>query len=440
MKTPIVDFVKSYSELGAARFHMPGHKGRGEYAPDITEIEGADELYGARGIIAESEDNATALFGSAHSYYSTEGSTLAIKAMLTLAASERPRGERPLFVAARNVHKSFVYGAAMLDAEVEWIYSDKGHVCQCDTSPEAAESAIRACRRKPDGFYLTSPDYLGNMADIRGVAQVCDRHGVPLLVDNAHGAYLAFLEENVHPIALGASMCADSAHKTLPVLTGGAYLHIAKKAEHFCRRARAALALYASTSPSYLILQSLDDCNAYLAESDGKRRAMVVEFVKNARAVLAEKHIVTEGDEPLKLVINAPESGYDGEELARFFRSSCIEPEFCDGDYVVLMLSEFNCEGELARLSEALDRLEARTPIKRESVKAPRCRACMSIRDAVFAPAQTVDIKDAEGRICAQPTVSCPPAVPIAVSGEMIDKDCISSFAYYGFTRIDVVK
>ncbi|MGM9642508.1 MAG: DegT/DnrJ/EryC1/StrS family aminotransferase [Eubacteriales bacterium] len=440
MNTPIVDFVKSYSESGIARFHMPGHKGRGEYATDITEIKGADELYGAHGIIAESENNATALFCSAHSYYSTEGSTLAIKAMLTLAASERPQGERPLFVAARNVHKSFVYGAAMLDAEVEWIYSDKGHVCRCNISPEMAESAISSCRRKPDGFYLTSPDYLGNMADVRGISEVCDRHGVPLLVDNAHGAYLAFLEENMHPILLGASMCADSAHKTLPVLTGGAYLHIAKKADRFCERARAALALYASTSPSYLILQSLDACNAYLAGSDGKRRAMVAEFVNSARVRLAEKHIVTEGGEPLKLVINAPASGYDGGELARFFRSMGIEPEFCDGDYTVLMVSELNGDGELARLSEALDRLEARTPIKREGVKAPRCRVGMSIRDAVFAPVETVDIKDAEGRICALPTVSCPPAVPIAVSGEIIDKDCIFAFAYYGLTHIEVVR
>lgn len=440
MNTPIVDFVKSYTESGRARFHMPGHKGRFGYAPDITEIMGADELYAADGIIAESEGNATALFCSAHSYYSTEGSTLSIKAMLTLAASVRPTGERPLFVAARNVHKSFVYGAAMLDADVAWIYSSGGHICQCRISPEEAERAIMACRRKPDGLYITSPDYLGNMADIRGLSEVCDRLSVPLLVDNAHGAYLAFLKENLHPLALGASMCADSAHKTLPVLTGGAYLHIAKKAERFCAGARSALAMYASTSPSYLILQSLDACNKYLAESDGKRRGFVVDYVKNARQMLAGRHIITEGDEPLKIVINAPASGYDGAELARFFRQAGIEPEFCDGDYTVLMISEWNSDRELAALSRAFSSLEARAPVAHAAIKPPRCRASMRIRDAVFAPAETVDAEDAEGRICAAPTVSCPPAVPVAVSGEEIDRDCIAALAYYGIKRIDVVK
>lgn len=440
MKTPIIDFVKEYSKSGVARFHMPGHKGYGDCALDITEIKGADELYKADGIIAESENNATALFNSAHSYYSTEGSTLAIKAMLTLAAYDRPCGEHPLFVAARNVHKAFVYGIAMLDGEVEWLYSDEAHICKCKITPEEAEKAIKNCRRKPDGFYITSPDYLGNIADIKGISEVCDRFGVPLLVDNAHGAYLAFLKENTHPLSLGASMCADSAHKTLPVLTGGAYLHIAKKAERFCDRARSTLAMYASTSPSYLILQSLDACNKYLAESDGDRRDFVIKFVNNTRKMLAERHIVTEGDEPLKIVINSPASGYDGDELAEFLRSKGIEPEFCDNDYTVLMVNEFNSDKELKILHEAFSKLCAGTPIKRKAVNSHRGRAVMSIKEAVFAPSETVDLKDAEGRICACPTVSCPPAVPIAVSGEIIDKDCISAFEYYGIASIDVVK
>ena len=104
--------------------------------------------------------------------------------------------------------------------------------------------------------------------------EVCKTYDTPLLVDNAHGAYLAFLEENRHPIALGATMCCDSAHKTLPVLTGGAYLHISKDApESFVRSARSMLALFASTSPSYLILASLDRCNASLADGYEKKLA-----------------------------------------------------------------------------------------------------------------------------------------------------------------------
>ena len=443
MKTPIVDFVKRYAESETARLHMPAHKGKsitGAERLDITEIKGADELFCADGIIAESEDNATALFGSAHSYYSAEGSTLAIKAMLTLAAHERPKGERPLFVAARNVHKSFVYGAATLDADVEWIYSDGGHICKCPVTAERTEKAIKSCPRKPDGVYITSPDYLGNIADIKGIAEVCDRLSVPLLVDNAHGAYMAFLEENMHPLALGASMCADSAHKTLPVLTGGAYLHIAKKAERFCDRARSAMEIYASTSPSYLILQSLDACNKYLDGAYRKELGAICRYAEDLRAQIAEKELVLEGDEPLKIVINAPASGYEGEELAKLFRGAGVEPEFCDRDYAVLMISEFNSPAELKKLESAIKQLEKRSPLDRQIPKAPKCQRAMSIREAVFSDFETVSASEAEGRVCATPSLSCPPAVPISVSGEVINKECINAFLHYGIEQVKIVK
>jgi arginine/lysine/ornithine decarboxylase len=120
--------------------------------------------------------------------------------------------------------------------------------------------------RKPCAVYVTSPDYLGNQQDLAGLSAVCAARGIPLLVDNAHGAYLHFLPQPAHPLDLGATACCDSAHKTLPVLTGGAYLHIAKNApERYARDAKRAMALFGSTSPSYLILQSLDRANAYLA-------------------------------------------------------------------------------------------------------------------------------------------------------------------------------
>ena len=422
---------------------MPAHKGQsitGAERLDITEINGADELFCAHGIIAESEDNATELFGSAHSYYSTEGSTLAIKAMLTLAAHDRPSGERPLFVAARNVHKSFIYGAATLDADVIWIYSDGGHICKCRITEKSVEAAIKGCPRKPDGVYITSPDYLGNIADIKGIAEICDRLGVPLLVDNAHGAYLAFLEENTHPLALGASMCADSAHKTLPVLTGGAYLHIAKKASRFCERARDTMAIYASTSPSYLILQSLDACNKYLDGTYRKELRAICRYAKDLKARIEEKGAILEGNEPLKIVINAPASGYEGEELAKLLRERGVEPEFCDRDYTVLMISEFNSEKELKKLENAVKQLKKRSPLDRQIPKVPKCQQAMSIRDAVFARFETVSPSEAEGRICAVPSLSCPPAVPITVSGELISKECVSALLHYGTEQVRVVE
>ena len=189
MKTPIYDFVRTYAESDAARLHMPGHKGI-EYLGcepfDITEIGGADVLYSPDGIIMESENNATTLFGTAHTFYSTQGSTLAIQAMLTLAINGRKSDTPPTVLAARNVHKAFVNAAALLDIEVDWLYPEaNSHICMSTISPDSLERALTGARYA--AVYITSPDYLGNLADVKSLSEVCSRHGVPLLVDNAYG-------------------------------------------------------------------------------------------------------------------------------------------------------------------------------------------------------------------------------------------------------------
>ena len=264
---------------------MPGHKGRGPLGCeelDITEIAGADELYEAEGIIAQSEANATQLFGTARTYYSTEGSSQCIRAMLHLALQMRPtKADRPVLLAARNAHKALLYAAALLDFDIQWLWpapDAAGALCTCHVEPEALASALdelAAEGRTPFGVYLTSPDYLGFVQDIAGLSAVCHAHGLPLLVDNAHGAYLHFLKEGSrHPIQLGADLCCDSAHKTLPVLTGGAYLHLGPSVQADEAAVRNALALFGSTSPSYLILQSLDAANAVLADSFRRQAGM----------------------------------------------------------------------------------------------------------------------------------------------------------------------
>ena len=225
MDTPIVDFVRRYAQQRTTRMHMPGHKGCGPLgceALDITEIAGADELYEAEGIIARSEANAAQLFGTARTYYSTEGSSQCIRAMLHLALQMQPAGaSRPVLLAARNAHKALLYTAALLDFDIRWLWpapDAAGALCTCPVEPEALACALdglTAEGRTPFGVYLTSPDYLGFVQDIAGLAAVCHAHGVPLLVDNAHGAYLHFLKEGSrHPIQLGADLCCDSAHKT----------------------------------------------------------------------------------------------------------------------------------------------------------------------------------------------------------------------------------
>ena len=445
MTTPIVDFVQAYAAKGGIRLHMPGHKGKPQLGCeplDITEVAGADVLYHETGVIAESEQNATALFGSAATLYSSEGATLAIKAMLATVAMTLPRGERLRVLAARNAHKAFLYGAALLDAEVQWLYPKAAsHVCACEVTATEVEAVLSGAAQKPHAVYLTSPDYLGNVADISGICAVCDRYGVPLLVDNAHGAYLQFLSPTRHPLALGATMCADSAHKTLPVLTGGAYLHIGKNApSEFLARARDALSLFASTSPSYLILQSLDRCNETLENGYTEALAETAARIAGLCEVLRVHGFAVRVTEPLKIVIEASPVGYTGEALAEILRENGIEPEFADRDFLVLMCTPQNGEQELLHLASVLCSIPLGSPLDPAVLPALCPKTACSVREAMLAPAEVVPTSEARGRVCATPLVACPPAVPVVVAGEVIDDAVLLHLAHYGIDRIAVLK
>ena len=289
MNTPICDFVNAYVRRNSVRLHMPGHKGAallGCEPYDLTEITGADSLYEADGIIRESENNASGLFGCP-TFYSTEGSSQCIRAMMhLLMLYAKANGKKQLIAAARNVHKTFLTAAAFQDWETVWLWPDEQEsYLSCTAHADQLDQALQNMPEKPVAVYLTSPDYLGQQSDIRSISRVCRKHGVLLAVDNAHGAYLHFLKESLHPMDMGADICCDSAHKTLPVLTGGAYLHIRESApQRFMKNAKQAMVLFGSTSPSYLTLSSLDLCNLYLKENFEDKLARMVELVKQAKA------------------------------------------------------------------------------------------------------------------------------------------------------------
>ena len=441
MDTPICDFVARYADSDTMRLHMPGHKGKallGLEPMDITEIPGADSLYDAQGIIRQSEENAGQLFGC-HTFYSTEGSSHCIRAMLTLALQQAARqGKAPVIAAARNAHKAFINAVALLDLQVQWLDpGERESYLSCCPSPRQVDDFLRAAPEKPFAVYLTSPDYLGCLADVAGIAQVCHQHGCLLLVDNAHGAYLRFLDKSLHPMDLGADLCCDSAHKTLPVLTGGAYLHISYDApQQLAAQAKNALALHGSTSPSYLILQSLDRANAWLEQGHVKPFAARAEGL---RCRLEQKGLLFYGQEPLKLTLKAASMGHTGEELGEWLRQQEIECEFADPSYVVLMLSATMTEEELGRLEEILAAIELREPVQQEQPAFHRCRQVMSVRQAMLSPAQTVQVKDSLGRVLAAPSVSCPPAVPIVICGERIDETALSLLRFYGVEHCVVV-
>ncbi len=439
MTTPICDFVRRYIDSGAARLHMPGHKGKhllGFENHDITEITGADSLFEAVGIIRESEANASALFGCP-TFYSTEGSSLCIRAMLYLM--QLSKNGRMKIAAGRNAHKVFLSAAALLDFDIDWLCPDGGTYLSCDITPEFVENYLSTAEELPWAVYVTSPDYLGNILDIRGIADVCHRYGVMLLVDNAHGAYLRFLPESRHPMDLGADMCADSGHKTLPVLTGGAYLHISDRFSELSANAKDAMMMFATTSPSYLILESLDAGNAYLADYPEK----LAEFIPKAdrfKDTLTRLGFALTGDELLKVTVMPKSYGYTGTELAAILENSGIFCEFFDPDHVVMMITPETEDEWMERVISVMTDLPKKDPILTKPPKLSLPERRMSVRKAAMSTRISANVDDAIDRVLATVSVGCPPAVPIIVSGEVIDAKAIEAFRYYGIDRCTIVK
>ena len=444
MSTPICDFVRWYTQSEPARFHMPGHKGvpvLGFEPYDITEIDGADELFTASGIIAESEAQAGALFG-AHTIYSTGGSTLCIQTMLHLSARYAvSKGEAPCILAGRNAHKAFINAAALLDIDICWLYPENNDsYISCPITAAQVKSALQNSGKKPVAVYLTSPDYLGNMLDIQAIAEVCHQAGVLLLVDNAHGAYLKFLPQSRHPIDLGADLCCDSAHKTLPVITGGAYLHISYDAPStLAQQAKASMSLFGSSSPSYLILQSLDAANDRRTGFRAALAGFLPEKETLVQRLTGHGYAMT-GDEPLKITLCPKPFGYTGVQIAEFLEENGIYPEFYDPDHVVLMLSPENSAGSLRHLEKTLCSLKRSEPITELPPCVPRPDMAIKPHQALLSESETLPVEDCLGRISAAAAISCPPAIPLAVCGERIDQHVVDCLRYYSVAGCAVIK
>ena len=422
---------------------MPGHKGvslHGLEPLDLTEIKGADFLFESDGIIAESERLTSEAFGSRVTCYSAEGSSLSIKAALCIIRQYLGRDIRA--ASPRNCHRAFVNACALLGIEPVWLWADSERtmLCECAVSPGTVEKCL--AEEHIDAVYITTPDYPGNIADVRGIAEVCHRHGAFLICDNAHGAYLRYAGEGLHPLELGADIVCDSAHKTLPVYTGGAYLHIAHTAPaEFDALAKPAMALFGSTSPSYLIMESLDKCAELLhGELPGMIRACCGRTAR-VKALMRERGIPDISAEPLKITAAAERIGYSGGELAELMRAAGMECEYADPAAVVLMVSPYNTERDFERLESFFASLELREPLPPQEAAALGLRPerAMSIREAVLSAAVRIPVDEAAGRIAARPAMSCQPSVAVVMAGERITPDIINILKRYGIFETDVV-
>ena len=433
----LTEFLERNKEKGPARFYMPGHKGKfpldGAY--DITEITGADSLYHADGIIRETERRFERLYGSKATVLSAGGTTLCIQGML--AAARRKYGLRRI-LAARNAHVTLVNACALLDIEPVWVYPkpyDRFGVSGSVT-PEQLEAALE--KETVDAVYITSPDYFGMLSDIKGLAAVCKKHGLPLLVDNAHGAHLKFLPRDLHPLSQGATLCCDGAHKTLPVLTGGALLHA--RDDFTAGELKAAMSLFGSTSPSYLIMQSLDACAGYLENAARKEFSALVKRLDKLRKSAFEKGIFVFESEPARLSLAGAPEEYHG-DLAAYLREHGIECDYAAAEAAVLMPTPFNTEEEFMLLEQAIADFKPDEAYRGDhSLKTP-CppKRVLTPREAVFASSEELPVDEICGRIAAESKIACPPGVAVIVAGERVDEDSQKLLKKSGIFTLKVV-
>ncbi len=446
---PIRGFLRGYAKSRTARFHMPGHKGRGAYSEkkrrkidprfDITEIAGADSLYEADGVIRRSELAASGIYNTRATVFSAGGSTLCIQAMLRLALS---KGDT--VICGRNAHAAFHNAVALYDLHPHWVYPDcrdGAGVCG-KIPPDAVAAAIYETEKngkKAKAVYITSPDYMGVMSDIESIARVCKKESILLLVDNAHGAHLAFTPENRHPIALGASLCCDSAHKTLPVLTGGAYLHSGCDFDE--RDLKRAMGLVGSTSPSYLILDSLDCCNEYLsqcAKADFAALCMQKEHLVKAAETAGFELI--DGSDCTKLSLLTYPAGYSAHRAAEWFRKRKIECEYASGGVIVFLMTPFNSKHDFKLLENAFGEFKPQKGKEFTLFKYEKVQTVLSPHGALWANTEEVPVSCAAGRISAAADITCPPGVPMISYGELITKSAAERLKNSGKNTVIVVK
>ncbi len=435
MKTPIYSQLLKHKLLDYSPFHTPGHKNnffpKNLFELDFTELPDTDALYEAEGIILETEKNLAKLFSAKRSIISSGGCTLAIQTMLRLASQ---RGKKILF--ARNIHRSAVNACALLGIIPKWILpkSENG-LFTGRISPQNVEKEFLN-DNEISALYVTSPDYYGELTDIKALSEICRKYNKLLLVDNAHGSHLAFLKENQHPVHLGADMSACSLHKTMPVLTGGAVLNIGNS--KFAENAKNAMSLFGSTSPSYPIMASIDICCDYMLNGNGisdyraleERVANIKESAKNHRIIQPEGSCDT-----TRICINT--NGIENQ--IEFFHSYNIEPEFFDGQNAVFICTPFNTEKDFQRLETAISNIKTIPPIQKNIFfELPEIK--LSPREAILSETEIISVENSLGKISAESACPCPPGIPVIMPGEVINKNTVSQLLEYKFKYITVVK
>jgi len=440
--------LKDYGRSGIYPCHMPGHKRRGigglpeSLAElDITEVEGFDNLHQPEGILRELQRYAAAAYGAEETYYLVGGSTCGILSAVSAAV---PRGGRLLI--ARNCHKSIFHAAYLRQLQLDYLYPaqlPEVDICEAVTARQVQEALEK--EQAIQGVLIVSPTYEGRIAEVKEIARVVHGYGIPLIVDEAHGAHLGF-----HPAFAqgssrgGADLVVTSVHKTLPAMTQTALLHVNGPLVDR-RLLRRFLRIYQSSSPSYVLMASIDNA-IHLAREEG--RQLFQRMIENWRrlleqlsacriltiwppASLAETEYQKHQDIG-KLIISVKNTETTGQELYReLLEKYGLQMEMACDSYVLAMFTIGDEVQGYERLAEALLKIDSQLAQSKpggmkssadRSLSLPRHRTGRVLSECWDQPVEWIALKDAVGRYAGEFVNIYPPGIPILVPGERLEE------------------
>ncbi len=430
----LTDKLKAYSESGAVAMHMPGHKRNSEEFPwlrgladrDITEIHGFDNLNDPEGLFRDLERRIARLWGAGESVALVNGSTVGL--MAAVLAVLEGGGE---LLMCRDSHRCVYHAAQLGKIQTRYLTPERDPALGIPLSVTAGQ--VEAALEAFPGTRLvcvTSPTYEGVVSDIAAIAGVCHAHGVPLLVDEAHGAHLGFGGFPASSVTLGADVAVQSLHKTLPSLTQTALMHINPGLVD-PGRVRRYVAMLQTSSPSYLLSASIDGCVDYLereGDAAANRWLSALQAFREETAGLENMRLWAGAEgvfalDPSKIVISA-----DGLWLAEALRERYgIELEYACRARALAMTGMGDTEKSLSRFAAALRALNKEAPAREgENPPLPGVpRQVLPIHEAAVLPGTLVPVEDAIGRVAGEYIWSYPPGVPLIVPGEEVTAETV---------------
>ncbi|MDE7453791.1 MAG: aminotransferase class I/II-fold pyridoxal phosphate-dependent enzyme [Clostridia bacterium] len=401
-------------------FHIPGHKDKGEFkklfpvsAMDVTELPYSDNLHNPEEVIASAQRDIAEILGAGASFITTDGSSSGVYALLFAAAQ---RGNK--IIVMRNSHQSVWTGCRLLGLEPLIVQGEEVEGLLCFPDLEEIEKLI-AADPKIAGVLVTSPDYYGKIAPLDKLSEITKNYNRLLLVDEAHGAHLAFGDKKGYA-GLYADAWVDGAHKTLPTLTQGAIVSV-NNGEIY-PYIRDGIDTFRTTSPSYPIMASVEYGVKYYANYPLKiqnAKFAVESFLKECEGVLP----MVVHDDYTKLLLDCKPLDISAETVLSMLEGRGTYAELCDGRYILFYLSPMIELGELRDLKRKLVSITDNKKLAgtyKENPPIPSADRSYSFQYALKKPCELVELEDAIGRMCAKNAGVNPPCIPVIVAGEMV--------------------